>query len=419
MGASSAGEFPEPDFQEQTIRPLNRKSDKAAITAAIAAATAANGAPSAMRAADALMASPPRSLSGVASTITSPQDDSPRPIRRRRSKFASPGAHDASMTKSPTKMSFGNKFELPSRPEMAYQEQPVEDYSDLLAESDLVFTSNRLNQVLNGTGVAPTAVPRSELARSYSTPQDSPQLFHPSDLTSLPRSMQAPSTGSVRRQAASRPSVLTDRPMRRTRSSVEIERFAENEDEDFSDIFGPGGNLAEKEESDGGSEDGAGLMLLSKLSHSSWLGDEEDEDDPFAMMDPGWDEMDLEANIARDRHARLAERVEELVRSLKTSEGEDQLSELAEDLVSFQLLPFVPHASGAYSDNCEQLSLLWESAEIKDLIISAHGLLPILEILEPCTVKSRQHMILQLLRIVNAVRSVTCLFLPTASSQPN
>jgi hypothetical protein len=51
-------------------------------------------------------------------------------------------------------------------------------------------------------------------------------------------------------------------------------------------------------------------------------------------MDPGWDEMDLEANIARDRHARLAERVEDLVRSLKTTEGEDALAEFSEDLVS-------------------------------------------------------------------------------------
>ncbi len=42
---------------------------------------------------------------------------------------------------------------------------------------------------------------------------------------------------------------------------------------------------------------------------------------------------------------------------------------------------------------------------MKDLIISAHGLLPILEILEPCTVKSRQPVILQLLKIVNAVRA--------------
>jgi hypothetical protein len=52
------------------------------------------------------------------------------------------------------------------------------------------------------------------------------------------------------------------------------------------------------------------------------------------MMDPGWDEMDLEANIARDRHARLAERVEELVRSMKITQGEEVVGELAEDLVS-------------------------------------------------------------------------------------
>lgn len=40
---------------------------------------------------------------------------------------------------------------------------------------------------------------------------------------------------------------------------------------------------------------------------------------------------------------------------------------------------------------------------MKNLIISSHGLLPILEILEPCTVKSKQYMILQLLKVVNAV----------------
>lgn len=121
--------------------------------------------------------------------------------------------------------------------------------------------------------------------------------------------------------------------MRRTRSSIEIQKFAEDDDEDFSDIFGPEDSIAEKEESERGSEDG-GLMLMSKMSSNSWLGDDEEEDDPFASMEPGWDEMDLEANIARDRHARLAEKVEGLVRSLKTTEGDDMLAEYSEDLVS-------------------------------------------------------------------------------------
>lgn len=221
----------------------------------------------------------------------------------------------------------------------------------------------------------------------------------------------------MRRSAAksSRPALLSpdhdgqQHPVRRTRSNLEITKFAENEgDEDFSDIFGAAGDgfaVGEPEESDRGSEDGGqgGQLILSRLSNNSWLGDEEDEDDPFALMDPGWDEMDLEANIARDRHARLAERVEELVRSMKMGEGEESLAELAEDLVS--ACPYHDcKGNGLTWRAVVKLALLWENAEVKDLIIGAHGLLPILEILEPCTLKSRQHMILQLLKIVNLVR---------------
>jgi hypothetical protein len=50
-----------------------------------------------------------------------------------------------------------------------------------------------------------------------------------------------------------------------------------------------------------------------------------------------------------------------------------------------------------------KLDVLYESEDAKSLIISAHGMLPILEILEPCTVKSRQSMILRLLKVVNTV----------------
>ena len=258
----------EMDSQEQTIRPLPKKTDKPA------------------------------------------EQKAQQGHRRQKSSKAS--GSGVAQPKSPAKSQFGGKFQLPPRPDVVYREQSVEDYSDLFADNDHVF-GNKLN-----------------------LGKDVPQLFHPSDLTSLPRSTQSPVVGSIRRQTASRPSVLDEQPMRRSRSSVEITKFAENEgDEDFSDIFGAGDNFAEPEESDRGSEDGQQLMLLSKLSNNSWLGDDEDEDDPFAMMDPGWDEMDLEANIARDRHARLAEKVEELVRSMKTTEGEDTLADLAEDLVSF------------------------------------------------------------------------------------
>jgi hypothetical protein len=128
--------------------------------------------------------------------------------------------------------------------------------------------------------------------------------------------------------------VQEDGGMRRTKSSVEIQRFAEEDDEDFSDIFGREDTIDEKDESDHGSDNGKGtLMLHSKLSNNSWLGDEDDEDDPFAQLEQGFDEMDLAANVARDKHARLCSLIEGLVSSLKITEEHDTLDDLSEQLV--------------------------------------------------------------------------------------
>lgn len=122
--------------------------------------------------------------------------------------------------------------------------------------------------------------------------------------------------------------------MRRTDSSVEIQKFAEDEeDEDFSDIFGKEGNMVEKVESDAGSENGVGALMLSKVSNSSWLGDEDDEEDPFASLEQGFDEMDLQANITRDKHARLCTLIESLVSSLKVTEEHDLIADVSEQLV--------------------------------------------------------------------------------------
>ncbi|CAJ0539035.1 Ff.00g068500.m01.CDS01 [Fusarium sp. VM40] len=269
MTIKGLGHWHDNDPQEQTIRPLPKKATKAS-----------------------------------------------EPVKTHsRNKSSSSKAAGAGRTRSPTKAPLNNKFELPSRPDLAFREHSVEDFSDLFVDNDNVFNHN-INQAV----------------RRNSRQSDAPQLFHPSDLTSLPRSMYDAGSGSIKKKPLSRPSVLPDKPMRRTRSSIEIQKFAEDDDEDFSDVFGPESSIAEKEESDKGSEDG-GLMLMSRVSSNSWLGDDEDEYDPFASMDPGWDEMDLEANIARDRHARLAGRVEDLVSSLKTTEGEDTLVELSEDLI--------------------------------------------------------------------------------------
>jgi hypothetical protein len=74
---------------------------------------------------------------------------------------------------------------------------------------------------------------------------------------------------SPRRQQAPRPDV-NDKSMLRTRSTVEIQRYAEDEgDEDFSDIFGQAGNTLRRDDSDSGSD--RALMLHSKLSNNSWV----------------------------------------------------------------------------------------------------------------------------------------------------
>ena len=145
--------------------------------------------------------------------------------------------------------------------------------------------------------------------------------------------------------------------MRRTRSSIEIQRYAENEeDEDFSDVFVQ--PVVAKANSDEASE----LMLSSKVSSLSWLPDDEDDDDPFAQLEEGLQEMNLESNIARDKHARLRTDVEALVGQLKLLQDDDALLHISEELM-----------------NCFNLF-----SETKSVIISAHGVLPILEILEDC-----------------------------------
>jgi len=96
----------------------------------------------------------------------------------------------------------------------------------------------------------------------------SPRLFHPSDLKSLPRSAQSSQNGSLRRQD-SISDIKDVHKMRRTRSSLEIQKFAEPEgDDDYSDIFGSEGGTDEA-----GSESGdeQSLMLNTKLSNNSWV----------------------------------------------------------------------------------------------------------------------------------------------------
>lgn len=122
-----------------------------------------------------------------------------------------------------------------------------------------------------------------------------------------------------------------------SRSSVAIQKYAEDENEDPDDFLGNDVVLP-LPDSDSSSDPSTLMMLSSKLSNFSASIDDEEEDDPFAQLEEDFDEMDLDANVKRDRHARLCTLVESLVGNLKTSQPEDVLADISEQLVSLQCL---------------------------------------------------------------------------------
>lgn len=240
------------------------------------------------------------------------------------------------------------------RPTQLYRESSVEDYSDLIRANESVIDR--------------------KFGPSNARPEDNALEFF--DSTKMPNSG---SSWQLRHQDGlrSQPPSRKQLSMRRIRSSIEIQRYAEDEnDEDFSDVFGGVSGALQKPDSDKGSEPST-FMLNSKLSSNSWLGDD-DEDDPFAQLEEGFAEMDLETNIARDKYARVRNHVEALVGSLKITQDEEILLELSSDLME------------TYVD----------LPETKSVIISAHGMLPILEILDTCR---QPEVVLNLLKIVNAI----------------
>ncbi|KAF2480077.1 hypothetical protein BDY17DRAFT_327060 [Neohortaea acidophila] len=241
-----------------------------------------------------------------------------------------------------------------------------EDYSDLVPEDDAAF--------------------RKKLASlSPSRP------FNPADI----RNIQSKIGGSVRRRTKTPNGLVHDAAaIRRTRSSLEIQKYAEDEEEDFNDCFedeeGAPMNLhsvkTRSPKSISASSDSASDSQRGTLKFSGgapWLQDEEDDDDdPFAAMEEELDSVDLEENVARDKHARLCTLVEGLVSDLKLDQPEDVLGEIVEQL----------------------LEVITESPDMKSVVVSSHGMLPILEILDSST--GRQT-ILHLLKIVNAIISPT------------
>ncbi|KAI0579083.1 SPS1 Serine/threonine protein kinase [Pyrenophora tritici-repentis] len=265
----------------------------------------------------------------------------------------------------------------PARPSQLFREDTVEDYSDLMPADEGAF-ERKLAAMQYAQ--PPAKVPKQIVVTHSSSPSDtfSPRLFHPSDLKAGPKlTRDVKSNGSVHQRSASSTSI---RKLQRTQSQIEIQKYAEDEGDDFSDVFGDiKGQLANpsRAESDSGSEHSSLAMLTSKMASSFTIADEDDLD-PFANLDEGLDNINLENNVARDRDDRLTKTTESLVGCLKTSQPDDELLDIADQL----------------------LQVLHESPDKRSIILRSHGMLPILEILGT---RPHNEVVLPLLKIINLI----------------
>ncbi|KAG0017501.1 hypothetical protein BGZ80_008209 [Entomortierella chlamydospora] len=153
----------------------------------------------------------------------------------------------------------------------------------------------------------------------------------------------------------------------------EFQNYREDEDDDYSDLL-------EGVERQGAMYQDEGLTLQTRLSNQSWYGNDagSDEEDPFAEVDEGFDEIDLEANIAREKHAKICENISKQFRLLETQQAGRELEEVCDRLIS----------------------LLTENPNIRGPMIANHGAIPLLDLIE----NSKPHTLIQkLLNILNLV----------------
>lgn len=277
-------------------------------------------------------------------------EDNQKTIRPFKPKIKKPLAERKETTKSPKSMR--------TRPSI------VEDYSDILGDHE--------------------DLAKITFKRASKENSQFPEIYHPSDLKALGatlpypstqeppppsplnRSMSARNLGNLEKQRAERP--------KRQPSEVHMTTYKEPEVEDYGDLFG---NITPDEAADLNSE--GSLKLNTKLSGNSWLGDEHsDEDDPFADIDEGYDETDLETNLARDKYARLCATVDEKFGMLQVESPESKVLEACDAL----------------------LDILTETPEMKMHLTSSHGVLPIVEKLEDCDSREISSRLLQIVNIL-------------------
>lgn len=75
------------------------------------------------------------------------------------------------------------------------------------------------------------------------------------------------------------------------------------------------------------------LFAARAQRRDTQLGDDTDEEDPFAEIDEGYEEDDLEANLQRDKYARLTSAINQLVDELNPDAPDFQIRDACDELV--------------------------------------------------------------------------------------
>ncbi|ELU38194.1 STE/STE11/CDC15 protein kinase [Rhizoctonia solani AG-1 IA] len=281
----------------------------------------------------------------------------------------------------------------------------IEDYSDLGVEDEDMQIERKVAsfKMKNGSRRGlfhPDDIPRmtrptvSELALDLTPTKVRPlsgQFARPDPSPITPPPQSAPVLGGQHRTASqSHPAGSFGRKSHlQGQGQSELDRYTEDEDEDYEDVFGkPGSNGRFFSVVPGSSKlrdilapevQMHTLQLNTRLSKRSWLGDDNsDEEDPFAEIDEGFDEHDLETNLNRDRHARLTASVNNLIDKLEPNAPDYQQREACDEL----------------------LGIMTEAPEMQAQLVSSHGMLTILEVLES---KPSRDVIIRLLKIINLV----------------
>ncbi|THH10479.1 hypothetical protein EW145_g1305 [Phellinidium pouzarii] len=254
----------------------------------------------------------------------------------------------------------------------------VEDYSDFAVEEDVFQGKVADFKLKNGTRRGlfhPKDIKSIGLDMSSPAPRTAPLLgstpnsmrLNVSPISRIPSSSHSKSHSRASSFAGSMGRAEAARAVQ----NQEFDKYAEEPDENYEDVFGqPNSNAFEQV--------AQSLKLNTRLSDRSWLGDDDlDEEDPFAEIDEGFSEDDLEANLQRDKHARLCSLINQMI---------DELTPSAPD---FQL-----------RDACDQLiGILLDVPEMHSQLVSAHGMLAILEVLEAKS--SSRDVTTKLLQIIN------------------